>query len=137
MTISQIKNDLNKHIGETATIKCNLGRNEYEKYHVTIKELYNNIEQPIKLSSLIKYPILLQKDPSNSYASAKKLFKENNLKVDSKLNIGSSSLLIDFTKIGYGIGYVTKLYIEKEKLSLTLFKSNTIFIFFFRNLNIT
>ena len=43
MTISQIKNDLNKHIGETATIKCNLGRNKYERYHVTIKELYNNI----------------------------------------------------------------------------------------------
>ena len=43
MTISQIKNDLNKHIAETATIKCNLGRNKYEKYHVTIKELYNNI----------------------------------------------------------------------------------------------
>ena len=43
MTISQIKNDLNKHIGETATIKGNLGRNKYEKYRVTIKELYNNI----------------------------------------------------------------------------------------------
>lgn len=43
MTISQIKNDLNKHIGDSAIIKCNLGRNKYEKYHVIIKELYNNI----------------------------------------------------------------------------------------------
>ena len=43
MTISQIKNDLNKHIGDSAIIKCNLGRNKYEKYHVIIKELYNNV----------------------------------------------------------------------------------------------
>ena len=48
MTISQIKNDLNKHIGETATIKCNLGRNKYEKYHVTIKELNNENNPEIK-----------------------------------------------------------------------------------------
>ncbi len=43
MTISQIKNDLKEHIGEKVTIKCNLGRNKYEKYNVTIKELYKNI----------------------------------------------------------------------------------------------
>ena len=88
-----------------------IGDSSYE--FVANRELYNNIEQPIKLSNLLKYPILLQKEPSNSYFSAKRLFKENNLEVDSKLNIGSSSLLIDFTRIGYGIGYVTKLYIEK------------------------
>lgn len=101
-----------------------IGDSSYE--FVANKELYNNIEQPIKLSNLLKYPILLQKEPSNSYFSAKRLFKENNLEVDSKLNIGSSSLLIDFTKIGYGIGYVTKLYIEKELENKSLFIIKTI-----------
>lgn len=43
MTINQIKNELNNHIGKKATIKYNLGRNKYEKYSVIIKELYNNI----------------------------------------------------------------------------------------------
>ena len=43
MTINQIKNELNNHIGKKATIKYNLGRNKYEKYNVIIKELYNNI----------------------------------------------------------------------------------------------
>lgn len=43
VTISQIKNDLKEHIGNKAIIKCNLGRNKYEKYSVTIKELYKNI----------------------------------------------------------------------------------------------
>jgi len=74
---------------------------------VANKELYDCINQPIELSNLIKYPVLLQKEPSNSFSSAKKLFKENNLEVDSKFNIGSSSLLVDFTKIGYGVGYIS------------------------------
>ena len=43
MTINQIKNELNEHIGKKATIKYNLGRNKFEKYHVTIKGLFNNI----------------------------------------------------------------------------------------------
>ena len=101
-----------------------IGGSSYE--FVANKELYSNIEQPIKLSNLLKYPILLQKEPSNSYFSAKRLFKENNLEVDSKLNIGSSSLLIDFTKIGYGIGYVTNVYIEKELENKSLFIIKTI-----------
>ena len=43
MTISQVKKELTNHVGHNAVIKCNLGRNKYEKYNVTIKELYNNI----------------------------------------------------------------------------------------------
>ena len=93
---------------------------------VANEELYNKIKQPIKLADLVKYPILLQKEPSNSYDSAKKLFKENNIEVESKLNIGSSSLLIDFTKIGYGVGYVTKLYVRKEIKNKKLFVIETI-----------
>lgn len=101
-----------------------IGDSSYE--FVANKEIYSTIKQPIELSNLTKYPILLQKEPSNSYFSAKKLFKENNIDVESKLNIGSSSLLIDFTKIGYGIGYVTRLYIEKELKNKKLFIIKTI-----------
>lgn len=43
MTINQIKNELNNHVGKKVTIKYNLGRNKYEKYNVIIKKLYNNI----------------------------------------------------------------------------------------------
>ncbi len=43
MTIKQIKENVNNHIGKELVIKYNLGRNKYEKYHVIIKELYNNI----------------------------------------------------------------------------------------------
>ena len=43
MSIKKVKDELNNHIGEKAVIKCNMGRNKYEKYHVIIKELYNNV----------------------------------------------------------------------------------------------
>lgn len=41
--IGEVRSKLNDHIGQKVTIKYNLGRNKYEKYHVTIKELYENV----------------------------------------------------------------------------------------------
>lgn len=43
MTIEKVKQQLNDHIGDNAIIKCNLGRNKFEKYDVVIKELYSHI----------------------------------------------------------------------------------------------
>lgn len=41
--IGEVRSKLNNYIGQKVTIKYNLGRNKYEKYHVTIKELYENV----------------------------------------------------------------------------------------------
>ena len=43
MTIRAIKEELNQHVGDTVTIKYNLGRNRYEKYSAKIKETYNYV----------------------------------------------------------------------------------------------
>lgn len=43
MTIENIKEELNHHIGDKITIKYNLGRNKFEKYDVIVKELYNHV----------------------------------------------------------------------------------------------
>ena len=43
MTIEKIKEQLNNHLGEQATIKYNLGRNKTAKYEGIIKSLYNHI----------------------------------------------------------------------------------------------
>ena len=43
MTIDEIKKDLKEHVGHDAFIKYSLGRNKYESYHVTIKELYDYV----------------------------------------------------------------------------------------------
>ena len=43
MTISQIKKDLCDHLGDNVLIKYNLGRNKYEKYTATVKEVYDYV----------------------------------------------------------------------------------------------
>ena len=43
MTIEQVRIHLNDYVGKKVVIKYNLGRNKYEKYSATIKELYKNI----------------------------------------------------------------------------------------------
>ena len=43
MNPNLVKEKLNSHIGKEAIIKYSLGRNNYEKYKVVIKELYKNI----------------------------------------------------------------------------------------------
>lgn len=43
MNVEKIKNDLESHLGEEATLKYHLGRNKYEEYNVTIKEAYNRV----------------------------------------------------------------------------------------------
>ena len=41
--VNEIRSKLNDYIGEEVIIKYNLGRNKYERYNVTIKELYDNV----------------------------------------------------------------------------------------------
>ncbi len=43
MFIAKIREDLTKHIGDTATIKYNLGRNKYESYEVKIDKTYEHV----------------------------------------------------------------------------------------------
>ena len=51
VTIKNVKEELNKHLGDEVTINYNLVRNKYEKYHVTIKELYNKWANFINLKN--------------------------------------------------------------------------------------
>ena len=43
MTISSVKKEMLDHLGDTISIKYNLGRNKYEEYEAIIKELYDYI----------------------------------------------------------------------------------------------
>lgn len=72
-------------------------------------ELANHL---IPVKKLSEYPLLLQKSPSNSRDSVEEYFKNNKIYMTPKMSIASSSLLIEFTRMNYGIGYVTKLYVE-------------------------
>lgn len=85
------------------------------KYIFVANEEYSFLlNKTIPIKKLVNYPLLLQKTPSNSRDNIEKYLKENNLNIEPKMNIASSNLLVDFIRLGYGIGYVTKLYVEEE-----------------------
>lgn len=75
-------------------------------------QLLKNKKVPLK--ELAEYPILLQKKPSSSREYIDAICKERNVELKSIMDIASSNLLIDFVKIGYGIGFVTKQYVLEE-----------------------
>ena len=94
------------------------------KYIFVANKKYFNIEK-LLAKDIPNYPILLQNFPANSRESAEKYFKENNILIEPRMNIASSNLLIDFICMGYGIGYVTKLYVEDELKNNKLAVINT------------
>ena len=96
-----------------------LGKTQY--IFIASKD-YFNINEELKPSDLEKYPIILQEYPSNSRISVEKYFDENGICIEPKMSIASSNLLIDFIDMGYGIGYVTELYVKDELKKRNLFK---------------
>lgn len=97
------------------------------KYIFVASEEYSFLsDETIPIKKLVNYPLLLQKTPSNSRDNIEKYLKENNIHIEPKMNIASSNLLVDFIRLGYGIGYVTKLYVEEELKEKKLFEIKVI-----------
>lgn len=88
----------------------------------TFKELKN---KTIPLKNLEDYPLLFQKYPSTTRYAFDKFCEKYNIKMTSKIEIASSSLLEDFVKIGLGIGLVTKEYALKEINDGSIFEVKT------------
>lgn len=107
---------------ETGLSYLKLGGSKY--IFVTNYDYYSKFNKNISAEELTRYPLLLQKSPSNSRATAEKYFSDLNIKVDPIMNIGSANLLCDFLVNGLGIGYVTKLYVEEEIKNKRLFELN-------------
>lgn len=83
---------------------------------------YNLQNRKVSLSELENYPILLPKTPASTRAEFDAFCKENNLVLKSSMEIASSNLLVEFTKIGYGLGLVTENYVCDEIKKNVLFQ---------------
>lgn len=110
------------HIQDKELIYTELGKLKY--IFAYNNKYYNLKNKELSSKDLENYPILLQEYPSNSRESAEKYFENNNISITPKMNIASSNLLIDFINMGYGIGYVTDLYIKDELKSGKLTELN-------------
>ncbi len=81
---------------------------------VTNKEYYKKLNGKINVKDLNNYPLLFQKRPSNTRDFLDKYLNDNNIELNPKMEIVSYNLIMDFLKIGFGIGYATKEFISSE-----------------------
>ncbi len=68
----------------------------------------------VTLEEISKYPLILQAEGANTRRFLDKYCDSNNIILNPNMSLSSFGLVVEFTKIGLGIGYVTKDYIKKE-----------------------
>lgn len=83
------------------------------------KELLN---KEISLKDLNNYPLILQAKGSNTREFLDNFTKANNVILKPNIELASYTLVVEFAKIGWGIGYATKDYIKKQLNNKELFE---------------
>lgn len=68
----------------------------------------------IKLSELVNYKTITQKEPSNTRDFLNNFMKENEIIFKPDIEIVSYALVVEFIKSGFGIGYITKEFVKEE-----------------------
>lgn len=86
------------------------------------KELKN---KTLKLEELNNYPLVLISKGSNTRYFLDNFTGENNVILNPEMELASYSLVDEFTKMGLGIGYLTKEFIKEELKNNTLFEVKT------------
>lgn len=79
-------------------------------------------QKEISLKELNNYPLILQAKGANTRTSLDDYAKNNNVTLNANIELASYSLVVEFTKIGFGIGYATKEYIKNEIKNKELFE---------------
>lgn len=74
-------------------------------------ELNNKV---ISLENLKNYPLIFQAKGSNTRNFLDNILKEKNITLKPNIELASYSLVIEFCKAGFGIGYVVKEFIQKD-----------------------
>lgn len=85
----------------------------------SFKEL---IGKKVSLKELNNYPLILQSKGSNTRSFIDNIAKQNNVVLNPNAELASYSLVVEFAKIGLGVGYATKDYIKDELESKKLFE---------------
>lgn len=74
-------------------------------------DYYRKTKGKISVSDLEKFPLVTQKEPSNTRKFLNHYLEENHVSTKISNEIVSHSLVMDFVKAGFGIGYATKEFI--------------------------
>lgn len=79
---------------------------------VTSKNFPEVLNKEMSIKELNKYPLILQSKGSNTRTFLDNFAKDNNVILKPSMELASYSLVVEFAKIGFGIGYVTKDYVK-------------------------
>ena len=82
------------------------------------------IGKEIFLKDLNNYPLILQRKGSNTREFLDNIARKNGVILKPNIEVASYSLVVEFSKIGLGIGYVTKEYIKDAIKNKELFELN-------------
>lgn len=101
----------NKNYGnDIDIIKCK----KINDCFVVNKNFSDLIKKELSFSDLNKYPLILQAKGSSTRYFLDNVAKDYNTILKPNIEPSSYQLVVELTKIGLGIGYVTKEYIKKE-----------------------
>lgn len=101
-------------------IKCK----EVQDCFVVNKTYRHLLDKELSFEDLNNYPLILQNKGSNTRIFLDNLANGYNVTLKPNVELTSYSLVEEFAKIGLGIGYVTKEYIQKEISNQELFVLN-------------
>ena len=91
-----------------------------------VGEKYKDLKDKIiTMKEINNYPLILQAKGSNTRKFLDDFMKDNNVLLKPSIELTSYSLVVDLTKIGFGIGYVTKEYAKNLLDSELLYEIKT------------
>ena len=90
-----------------------------------VGEAYKDLaNKDLCLEDICKYPLVFQAHGSTTRRFLDEYASKNNIVFKPDLDLAGFSLVIEFTQIGFGIGYATEDYIKEELESKKLYKLN-------------
>ena len=88
-----------------------------------VNNTYSNLlDKEISIKELNKYPLILQSKGANTREFLDHFAKKYDTILKPNIELASYSLVVEFAKIGLGIGYATKDYIKKELKNKELYE---------------
>ena len=90
------------------------------------KDYIELTKKPMPLNEIVNYPLILQRKPANTRAFLDNFMQQSNIVLKPIMDLASYTLVVEFTRIGLGIGYATKEYIKKYFDDKELYEIKTI-----------
>jgi len=101
---------------ETKKLKC------VTDCFVVNKDYKDLLDKVISIKELYKYPLIVQTKGSSARTYLDMLLDKYDATINPSMELASYALIVEFSKIGFGVGYATKNYIKNELKNNELFE---------------